>query len=443
MASFPSPGWALRLVDVLGAQLEEVEEEHLARLVDGAVREDADVDFKQERYGNSDSEKRELAGDIAAMANDRGGLIVVGVRDENDVAVELTPVELVDGEEARIRQIAAGNIAPHVAFAVRVVHAHADPATGYYLLIVPPSTVRPHAVRQDRNLRYPRRDGTTTRWLSEAEVADAYRDRFSVATSQTARVESVMEEGLGAMDLTEHAFVAVALVPTSAGSMSIDARRVAAVENWAKDLGAPNFFDGFFLASPAAGVRAHRVALTTIYERDQPPRSQYAELYDDGAGFACFQLTDPRDPRHEYTEIWVLDERLLWLLGCCLHLLGRHAVQNCGGWGDALVEARVIGKDMQLAYILQMGPAALPRAVEPTRTINEAVSRHSVVVEAIARVGQALSAATRLVAMDLFHAFGSPEVRQITAQGALRYRSLGGNGELRRWAEDRGIDLSE
>lgn len=94
-------GWTLRLIDLLGARLDEITEQHLEALVTGNVPEDADLDFKRDRYGNNDQQRRDLAGDLAAMGNARGGLIVVGIRDENDVAVELTPVELVDGEEAR------------------------------------------------------------------------------------------------------------------------------------------------------------------------------------------------------------------------------------------------------------------------------------------------------------------------------------------------------
>ena len=109
-------GWALRLADLLGVRPEDATEEDLSRLVTGRVREDADLDFKQECYGNSDPARRDLAGDVAAMANTRGGLIIIGIRDENDVAVELTPVKLGDGEEARIRRIAASDhrSAPHL-----------------------------------------------------------------------------------------------------------------------------------------------------------------------------------------------------------------------------------------------------------------------------------------------------------------------------------------
>jgi Putative DNA-binding domain len=242
---------------VLGAPPHEVEEEHLKALVDSGVREDADLDLKEARYGTSDQDRRKLAGDIAAMANDRGGLIVIGIRDEDDAAAETTPVELVDGEEGRLRQTAAGNLAPHVPFEIRVVPASHDPERGYYLLIVPPSSLRPHAVRKGLDLRYPRRDGTTTRWLSESEVADMYRDRFRLATDESERVTAVLGEGLSAMDTSEGAFLAVALVPTTSGSMSIDVARTRAVEEWAVELGGRTGGPG---SSPTARERVWALA---------------------------------------------------------------------------------------------------------------------------------------------------------------------------------------
>lgn len=441
------PGWSLRLVDLLGAPLHEVTEAHVERLVTGAVREDADLDFKQERYGNSDGAKRELAGDLAAMANDRGGLLVIGVRDEDDVAVEWTPVELVDGEEARIRQIAASNIAPHLTFDVRVVASEDDPTRGYYLVIVPPSSLRPHAVRKDRDLRYPRRDGTTTRWLSEPEVADLYRDRFSVASGQTGRLSEILDDGLGAMDLSEEAFIAVALVPTGPGSMPIDLARVAAVGEWARgEIGPARWFEGFFdaQAPPAApGVAAHRVTLTTIYESNAPPGWIYAELYDDGAGFACHRLTDPRSGwSGPQPGTWIWNLGLLYNAARCLLLLGRHAGENCGAWGDALIEARVVSAaPSRLAYL---GPQNHAEEIAGGRELpTPVVSRHTGVVEGLARPGSPLLATTRLLATDLFHAYGSPEVRYITPDGRLRWRHIDGGPELRAWAEARGVVLTD
>jgi hypothetical protein len=443
-------GWTLRLVDLLGARLDQVTEEHLENLVTGGVREDSDLDFKHTRYGNTDQQRRDLAGDLAAMANSRGGLILIGIHDENDVAVELTPVDLIDGEEARIRQIAAGNIAPHLMFDVRVIESAGDPERGYYLLIVPPSTLRPHAVRQDRNLRYPLRHGTTTRWLSEPEVADMYRDRFAVAAGQTQRLGQILTDGLNAMVLAEEAFIAVALVPTGAGSMPIDLASVAAVGEWAtNDIGPVNWFEGFFdrQAPPASPrVAANRLTLTTVYETSEPPGWVYVELYDDGAGFACHRLTDPRRAWQggERPDAWILNEQLLFQLARSLLLLGRHAGENCGAWGDALVEARLVSpKPMRLAYLF--GPHNQADEIDGGRQLpSPVVSRATTVIDGLARPGPELLVTTRLLATGLFHAFGSPEVRQITPDGRLRIRHIhDDHTQLRAWAERHGIEITD
>ena len=110
-----------------------------------------------------------------------------------------------------------------------------------------------------------------------------------LATDQANRVARVLDDGLGAMALDGHAFLAVAMVPTGLGSMMIDAARVAAIGRWVAELGEPNYFEGFFhpTVSPTAGVRAHRVTLKRLWETDRRPDSEYAELFDDGTGFAC------------------------------------------------------------------------------------------------------------------------------------------------------------
>jgi hypothetical protein len=159
--------------------------------------------------------------------------------------------------------LAAKGLAAIVAGATSVHACEGTASQGYYLLMVPPSTARPHAVRHDRNLRYPRRDGTTTRWLAEAGVADAYRNRFSIARNQSDRLAQVMAEGVEAMDLSDGAFTAVAVVPTGAGAMSIDLARMAMVQHWVREHGPANFMDGFsdLTSTPTSAVRAHRVTV--------------------------------------------------------------------------------------------------------------------------------------------------------------------------------------
>ena len=437
------PGWAARLTDVLGTPLDRLDEGHLRQLVNNGVREEADLEFKQEPYGTSDAERRALAGDIAAMANDRGGLIIIGIRDENDVAVELTPVELVDGEEGRLRQTAAGNLAPHLAFETRIVRTEDDPDRGYYLLIVPPSPLRPHAVRKDRDLRYPRRDGATTRWLSESEVADLYRDRFQLIAGQTERLDLVMSEGLAEMETGADAYLAVALVPTSSGSMSIDAAQVSEVEQWARDMqnSAEPWLGFFRIASPDARAGPRRVTLASVYDADRPPSGYYAELHGDGSGFASEQLLDPRIGTGPLEGAWVLNEWLLFSLARCLRLLGKHAVEHAGAFGGR--SRRSTGNRARDA----LGPLDAPRTAPPMaidggRLVRGPVrSRHTLVLDSLVGRDQDLLSSARLVAMDLFHAFGSPEVRQIAADGTLRLGSI--HEEVRKLAEERGVAVME
>ena len=135
--------------------------------------------------------------------------------------------------------------------------------------------------------------------------------------------------------------------------------------------------------------------------------------------FVCTYMFDERDPASEHTELWILNERLVWDIGRCLRLLGQHAVRNCGAWGDALVEARLVakaGQGMRLVFMQPLVPGSVgPAEMAGGRELYVAESGHTVVVEATTAVGPPLVVATRLLATDLFHAFGSPEVRQIAA----------------------------
>src|SRR6266704_2206470 len=126
-----------RLQAIFGVPLDDLQYEHLEALVPNQVSEAFDLDFKGSQYGNADRDRRDLATDVAALANTAGGLLVLAV--------------------------------------VR-------------------SPLAPHAVIVNQGLRYPRRNGTTTRYLSEPEVASAYRERLAGAQRQAARVEEIEGE---------------------------------------------------------------------------------------------------------------------------------------------------------------------------------------------------------------------------------------------------------
>jgi Putative DNA-binding domain len=437
-----SPGWSIRLRELFGADLSQLAEENLQGLVDGQVREDDDLDFKRERYGGSDSQKREFAADIAAMANHRGGAIVIGLRDENDVAVELTPVEAAGGEEGRLRQVGAGGIAPHVPFEVQVVPSENDAGRVYYVLVVPPSPLRPHAVRKEIDLRYPRRDGTSTRWLAEAEVAGMYRDRFRMVDDQLGRIEAIVEEGLAQMELrADYAYLTVALVPTTPGSMSMGLARIRQIEEWAVDQPGTYAWRGFYGSRPNGRAGIRRVRLGSLVSENRPT-GNYSEVYADGAGFACEHVARAsREQDEGRAVIQIGHSELLWEVGRALRFLGRHAVENTGACGDAILVAKVSGSRMQLVYPVHGGAFAEPWNHHPMN--DPVVTRHTVPLETLVGSDQELLVGTRLVATDLFNAFGAPEVKQIDQQGRLRIRYVREQEKLRAFAEAHGVEVSE
>jgi hypothetical protein len=88
-----------RLTSRLGADLAELTPAHLQVLCDLRMPEDADLDFKgKDSYTTSGPEGLdELAKDVTALANARGGLIIVGiVEDSQGCAESLSEVAVSD-----------------------------------------------------------------------------------------------------------------------------------------------------------------------------------------------------------------------------------------------------------------------------------------------------------------------------------------------------------
>lgn len=104
MAAFRSR----RLEGLFGARLDAVSYGQVASLKTNAVSESYDLEFKGQLYGGNNTAKRDLAGDVAALANTAGGALLLGVAEDEQARVtELPGVALSDDEVLRIRNIVA------------------------------------------------------------------------------------------------------------------------------------------------------------------------------------------------------------------------------------------------------------------------------------------------------------------------------------------------
>jgi hypothetical protein len=407
------------------------------------VREDTDLDFKTKHYSMDNEGKKALASDVAAMANTEGGMIAIGVAEKrkDGTAERINPVEIGQTHEQWVRQVIAGHVVPLPAqWSLTPLPADSAGTTGVYLLVVPQSAGRPHAVLWDERLRYPRRIGADTRHLSEAEVADAYRNRFRDAEVQLRRLGTVDSEGQSRLSHSESLiWFTLSLVPNAPGEMELRHAQVALTERWLQDLFEPGMWNRkraayalFRFLRPEVAIGVRRLVVAT----GKPSSSHrwadvYGELHTDGSGFIARAYGRGGSPA-EIFEGEIVDDAQ-----AAVRLLVEHSARTGAAMGDCIVRAKlhsvgVLNARFKTADRNHLG-SVWPPMIESDRTINldDCIS---------SRIG--LLTATRLVLMDFFQAAGLPEVRMIDAAGRLRLPYFAAPHEdLERWAAERGVEL--
>ena len=423
------------LADLLGAPVAEVTAEDIARLVTEKVKETDELDFKATIYGKDDDDKAELCKDIAGLRNHRGGVVLLGVGEKNAMANGCPEVELSDAEERRMRQIVASGTAPHAAFDIRAIPGE-NAGRGFYLLLAEPSPFRPHAVVVGDNLRYPRRDGTT-RYLSEAEVADLYRDRFRGEKQQIERLMQIAEEMPPELDTTDdRTWLVVSLVPNNPGDLPISFDGLSEIETWARAMpGANEILDAFFAElPPIAGVSVERYTLTSPADERKPADYPYAVCFTDGAASTAVKIRKTEGGSHVSAEPVILAAHLVTCAASSLRFAGRHAAR-AGARGDAVVNARVFGPHTLLAF----NHSGLTEPYQRAHQVREARSSLTLPISALTGVPQEAFTATRLLLGDIFNAYGCPEVPQIAPDGTLRTLYFPNGYKVAEWAERRDV----
>ena len=145
------------------------------------------------------------------MANAGGGLIVVGIKDANDAAAEITPVPL-GSEVTRLRQMVISRIEPYLSFFMHEVPIEGGP-NGCIILAIPPSSRRPFAVSEGIRLGYFRRTGRNTVSLTEAEVAMMYQIRSRRLRDTRARHDLLSRRVEQVMKSSKHPVIYISITP--------------------------------------------------------------------------------------------------------------------------------------------------------------------------------------------------------------------------------------
>lgn len=167
------------------------EGEILAAIEAGDLTETATFDAKASLPAKGKS--RDLAIDVAAMAND-GGTLLYGVgEDENRRPTIPTPFELAGARE-RVDQIVRTCISEPPDVQVREIQTDNDPSLGYLVIAVPPSPRAPHMVTVGKEYRYYGRSDTGNVPLTEGEVARLYERRRGWEIDREKLLDEVIEK---------------------------------------------------------------------------------------------------------------------------------------------------------------------------------------------------------------------------------------------------------
>lgn len=151
-------------------------ESDLRELVAESVRENPRLEFKSRLSLTTSGEKNEAERDAMGMANAGGGHIVYGIdegslEDGSIVAASLSPLQD-GGLYEQLNNVLDSRGDPKLSFDL---HALPCESGGIYLVLEVFGHRRPH---MDNDGRYHLRRNLLVRRMTEAEVADAYRDRL-------------------------------------------------------------------------------------------------------------------------------------------------------------------------------------------------------------------------------------------------------------------------
>jgi hypothetical protein len=137
--------------------LASITEEDLASLI-GEV-EGKTIDFKRDRVGATDGDRKEFLYDVSSFANTAGGDLIFGIAEVDGAASDLVGLSGIsaDQEIQRLEQMARDGIRPTIAgFSVRAVPISSD----RFALVarVPKSWTPPHQVTFQKAFRFYARD---------------------------------------------------------------------------------------------------------------------------------------------------------------------------------------------------------------------------------------------------------------------------------------------
>ena len=392
----------------------------LERLVTEQVPEGSELDYKLRAYDDTaktrEEQNNELRKDVTALANSVGGVIACGISDKKGLPGKILGIGgSLETLEGSLGQVIRTRIWPPID-GVEIVPVRDPSSSDSCLLIVVPASARaPHAVQPHEDaeaLKYARRVGRHTEWLSESQVADLYRGRFSAAQSQPERVETIIAELRER--LPRRSWLLLAVAPDSPGEFTVSRMRVADAQQWWVQRRQLDLLPPTDNGPADASVGPRRILLSRSDGETMVPLDVHLELHDDGACGVALGLKDAPSGNPSF----YLDDLVARTLEGLVHAAD-FAVGRAGAGGYALVTARLHFPDHPDGEIHAWDPS-WGRAERLPGGAREVHTTHTLDIEAVHGSAAEAVAATALVAGHVAQFFGQPDAKYLTPAGEIR-----------------------
>lgn len=196
----------------------------IEQAVEAHVRESDALDWKAALHDDA----AEFAKDIVALANLRGGLLVIGVAEVKAEASNVVGVEFTDATERRLRGWLTNHVQPTLRdVSFTFLQGHEAGSRGVLVVSVPPSANAPHLVTaqagQASKTAWPRRNGTHTEWMGEYDIERAYRDRFARRVTDEEALAAMVANAIDLFDQGITPWLIVAARPITPAATSTGA----------------------------------------------------------------------------------------------------------------------------------------------------------------------------------------------------------------------------
>ncbi len=272
--------------------LSKLTEFHLFKLIEEKISENKTIEYKRDRIGSSDSDKKEFLYDVASFANTSGGHLILGVEEKGGLPTKLVGVGDVDADKemGRLQEIIRDGIRPQL---LGLVIAPVKLATGSVVLVIriPKSWNPPHQVVYQKSFRFYGR-GINGKYLLDV---DELRRIFSLSDNISDKIKQFRSERIAKIVADE---TPIALHP---GSREIfHAIPLTAIGEGTKiDL-------NFVLADPAkmiqlmarGGSMRHNLDGLLAYSSSHERADAYVQLYRSGIVEIVWHLEE-RESRHD------------------------------------------------------------------------------------------------------------------------------------------------